>query len=89
MESEVVKKLIFGLAWMLGACGALPPPLCPGTREYDVQVCRGEKTYRVPNFYGEAEQRRNKCLQCIDVDQNCYMMAPPRQCKINNGKGDW
>jgi hypothetical protein len=86
LESEVVKKLIFGLAWMLGACGALPPPLCPGTREYDVQVCRGEKTYRVPNFYGEAEQRRNKCLQCIDVDQNCYMMSPPKQCKANNWK---
>ena len=83
-----MKTLVAGLALTLAACGSLAPPLCPGTREYDVQVCRGEKTFRVPNFYGEAEQRRNKCLQCIDVNQNCYMMAPPKQCKINKWKED-
>jgi hypothetical protein len=82
-----MRKLLIGLlALNLTACGSLPQPLCPGTREYDIQVCRGEKSIRVPNFYGEAEQRRNKCLQCIDVDQNCYMMSPPKQCKANNWK---
>ena len=74
------------LAMLTAACVSLPQMPCPGTRSYDVQVCRGEKTYRVPNFYGEAEQRQNKCLQCVDIDQNCYMMAPPKQCKINNWK---
>jgi hypothetical protein len=82
-----MRKLLVGLlAINLTACGSLPQPLCPGTREYDIQVCRGEKSIRVPNFYGEAQQRYEKCLQCIDVDQNCYHINPPKQCKINNWK---
>jgi hypothetical protein len=80
-----MRKLLIGLLVInLTACGSLPQPLCPGTREYDVQHCRGEKALRIPNFYGEAGQRKEKCMQCIDVDQNCYMMSVPRQCKANN-----
>jgi hypothetical protein len=82
-----MQKLLIGLLVInLTACGSLPQPLCPGTREYDIQYCRGEKPIRVPNFYGEAQQRYDKCLKCIDVDQNCYHIAPPRQCKANNWK---
>jgi hypothetical protein len=84
--TDMRKLLIALLATSLTACSGLPQPPCPGTRYYDIQVCRGEKAFRVPNFYGEAQQRHDKCLQCIDVDQNCYHMAPPKQCKINNWK---
>ena len=35
-------------------------PLCPGTRAYDPQVCRGEKFERLPNFVKEAEIRRQR-----------------------------
>ena len=69
---------------LLAACGHIPQAPCPGTRSYDIQVCRGEKAIRVPNFYGEAQQRHDKCLQCIDVEQNCYHMSPPKQCKTNS-----
>jgi hypothetical protein len=84
--TDMRKLLIALLATSLTACSGLPQPPCPGTRHYDIQVCRGEKAFRVPNFYGEAEQRYNKCLQCIDVDQNCYHTQPPKQCKANNWK---
>jgi hypothetical protein len=74
-----MKKLIFVLALTLTAC-TLPPPLCPGTREYDVQVCRGEKRLRIGNFPYEAQQRARKCEQCIDIEDNCYHGLPP-QCR--------
>jgi hypothetical protein len=35
-------------------------PLCPGTRSYDPQVCRGEKFERLPNFVNEAQIRRQR-----------------------------
>jgi hypothetical protein len=82
-----MRKLLVGLlAINLTACGSIPQLPCPGSRYYDVQYCRGEKDFRIPNFYGEAAQRQDKCLKCIDVDQNCFMQAPPKQCKINNWK---
>jgi hypothetical protein len=84
--TDMRKLLVALLTVNLTACGSLPQLPCPGTRDYDIQVCRGEKPIRVPNFYGMAQQRYDKCLQCIDVDQNCYHIQPPKQCKVNNWK---
>ncbi|NDB85188.1 MAG: hypothetical protein EB127_21175 [Alphaproteobacteria bacterium] len=58
----------------------LKPPLCPGTRSYDVQLCRGEKPYMIPNPPYAAFQRKAKCEQCIDIDQNC-VWGIPQHCK--------
>lgn len=74
------KLLISLLVVQLTACGALPTPPCPGTRSYDIQVCRGEKPRRLDNFPMEAIQRANKCERCIDIDNNCYHGVPP-QCR--------
>lgn len=37
------------------------PPLCPGTRAYDPQICRGEKFTRLPNFTNEAQRIMERC----------------------------
>lgn len=78
MRSLIIAALVANLA----SCSSIEikPPLCPGTREYDVQVCRGEKPRRLDNFPMEAIQRRNKCEQCIDIENNCYHGVPP-QCR--------
>lgn len=34
--------------------------LCPGTRSYDPQVCRGEFFQQLPNFENEAIIRRQR-----------------------------
>lgn len=78
-ETSLRAILNFALIMALGAC-ALEPPPCPGTRAYDIQVCRGEKPLRIPNFYMEAIQRSKKCEQCIDIEANCYHGLPP-QCR--------
>ena len=79
--SHMRKLLISLLILDLTACGSIPQPLCPGTREYDVQYCRGEKPrMERPYIHGEAEQRENKCNQCIDIRPNCYRGIPP-QCR--------
>ena len=50
----------------LAGCGSVGQfldnyqPLCPGTRHYDPQICRGEKFQRLPNFENEAKQRRER-----------------------------
>lgn len=36
-------------------------PLCPGTRSYDPQLCRGEKPARLPNFVNEAHKIMEHC----------------------------
>ena len=88
MASKNMKSnVLLCIALAMTGCSSFPQVSCPGTSSYDIQVCRGEKAFRVPNFYGEAQQRHDKCLQCIDVDQNCYHMAPPKQCRINAWKG--
>lgn len=55
-------------------------PLCPGTRSYNVQLCRGEKPYIIPNPPGFAFQQEAKCNKCIDIDQNC-VWGVPQHCK--------
>ena len=44
---------------LLSGCASSNPllaykPLCPGTRAYDPQICRGEKWQQLPNFENEA-----------------------------------
>jgi hypothetical protein len=80
-----MRKLLIGvLALNLTACSFLSalaePPPCPGSREGDIQFCRGEKIrFDKPYIYREAEQREEKCMQCIDININCYR-GTPRQC---------
>ena len=64
----------------LVGCGSIQPPPCPGTRHYDVQLCRGERIYQIPNPPYMALQRAQKCEQCIDIEQNCYH-GIPKQCR--------
>jgi hypothetical protein len=79
-----MRKLLIGvLALNLTACSVLSelsePPPCPGTRYYDVQICRGEKIRRdKPYIYRESAQRVEKCEQCIDMRPNCYHGIPPQ-----------
>ena len=35
-------------------------PICPGTRYYDPQICRGEYFQQLPNFENEALIRRSR-----------------------------
>jgi hypothetical protein len=55
-------KLVFlaVVLTLLAGCSSIPRPLCPGTRSYDPQVCRGEKFQRIPNFENEAIVRRQR-----------------------------
>lgn len=66
----------------LTACSSIEikKPLCPGTREYDIQLCRGEKPLQIPNPPGFAFQQRDKCNKCIDIDQNC-VWGVPKHCE--------
>ena len=78
-----MKKLLSLLLFvgLTGCAGVeIKPPPCPGTRSYDVQLCRGEKIYSIPNPPYAALQAKAKCDACIDVDQNCVWGIPP-QCK--------
>lgn len=57
--------LLFSL--MLSGCGSINSvvanyqPLCPGTRPYDPQICRGETWQRFPNFINEAKMVEQRC----------------------------
>jgi len=51
-------------------------PLCPGTRYYDPQVCRGESFQRLNNFKNEALQREAKCDANIQPEINCVWGRP-------------
>jgi hypothetical protein len=46
------------LVLLLSGCASNPllsyKPLCPGTRHYDPQICRGETWQQLPNFTNEA-----------------------------------
>lgn len=77
-----MRKLAAILLLTLTGCSSIEikPPLCPGTREYDVQLCRGEKMYQIPNPPYMALQRKAKCDACIDIHQNC-VWGIPQQCK--------
>ena len=79
----MVKKLalifIFLNLWSCSGIEFVAPP-CPGTRHYDVQLCRGEKIYMIPNPPYAALQRAAKCDACIDIENNCYHGIPP-QCR--------
>ena len=61
---------------LIAGCGSIQPPLCPGTRSYDVQLCRGERIYQIPNPPYMALQRQSKCNACIDIQNNCYHGVP-------------
>lgn len=65
----------------LSGCFALAPPLCPGTRAYDPQICRGEKWVHIPNPPYYALQLAEKCNKCIDVQNTCGHMIPTH-CKV-------
>ena len=65
---------------LIAGCGSIQPPLCPGTRSYDVQLCRGERIYQIPNPPYMALQRKAKCDACIDIETNCYH-GVPRHCQ--------
>jgi hypothetical protein len=71
--------LVAGIVVTLTGCSAFQP-LCPGTRSYDPQVCRGEQFQRLSNFPNEALQRNDKCNACIDVGNNC-VWGIPQQCQ--------
>lgn len=48
----------------LTGCSALEyRPLCPGTRSYDPQICRGEKWQQLPNWDHEAVILRERGVQ--------------------------
>jgi len=77
------KLAIFGfLTLALFGCSGVEfvAPPCPGTRHYDVQLCRGEKPVYLPNPPYAALQRKAKCDACIDIENNCYHGIPP-QCR--------
>jgi hypothetical protein len=76
-----MRALILALsAATLSGCLTLEKPLCPGTRAYDPQICRGEKWTYIPNPPMYALQQQEKCNKCIDVEQNC-VWGVPKQCK--------
>ena len=51
--------LVFVL--ILAGCSSVRfEPLCPGTRYYDPQICRGEKWHQLPNFENEAIIRHQR-----------------------------
>lgn len=66
---------------VLGGCLTFEPPLCPGTRAYDPQICRGEKWIHIPNPPYYALQQKQKCDACIDVENTCGGMIP-KQCRV-------
>lgn len=79
-----MKKLfILSVCLFLSGCTGIKfqEPLCPGTRHYDVQLCKGEKIYMIPNPPYAALQRKAKCDACIDIEQNCYH-GVPKQCQV-------
>jgi len=73
------KILVLATIVALTGCSSFQP-LCPGTRSYDPQVCRGEQFQRLSNFPNEALQRNDKCNACIDVANNC-VWGVPQQCE--------
>ena len=73
------KILVATLVVALTGCSSLQP-LCPGTRSYDPQGCRGEQFQRLGNFRYEALQREQKCNACVDVANNC-VWGIPQQCQ--------
>lgn len=52
-------KYLIVLALLLSGCSSYRP-LCPGTRYYDPQICRGEKWQQLPNFENEALIRHQR-----------------------------
>lgn len=54
-----MKWFVLLILAVLSGCASYQP-LCPGTRHYDPQVCRGEKFQRLPNFENEAIKRRQR-----------------------------
>jgi hypothetical protein len=76
-----MRTLLLALsAAALSGCLTLEKPLCPGTRAYDPQICRGEKWVHIPNPPYAALQAKAKCDACIDIHQNC-VWGIPQQCK--------
>lgn len=72
-----MRTLLLSLAAVsLAGCLTMEPPPCPGTRSYDVQLCRGERIYQIPNPPYMALQRKAKCDACIDIQNNCYHGIP-------------
>lgn len=67
--------LLFSVILITG-CSSLPRPLCPGTRAYDPQVCRGQEFQRLGNFPKEALQREAKCDAGIQPHINCVWGRP-------------
>jgi hypothetical protein len=56
---------VLSLLAVTGCSSVLPGypayrPLCPGTRSYDPQICRGESWQQIPNFTNEAIIRKNR-----------------------------
>jgi len=51
------------VALLLSSCSSLEKyqPLCPGTRYYDPQVCKGEKFTRLPNFVNQTQLIMDQC----------------------------
>jgi hypothetical protein len=54
-----MRLLLIPVLLVLYGCAGYQP-LCPGTRSYDPQVCRGEKFQRLPNFQNEAIIRHQR-----------------------------
>lgn len=53
--------LAIGLVLLVSGCASSGwKPLCPGTRTYDPQTCRGERFQTLPNFENEALIRRSR-----------------------------
>ena len=72
-----MKTLLALSVIVLTGCGSLPTPLCPGSRYYDPQVCRGEQfQQRLSNFPYEALQREQKCNAGIQPNINCIWGQP-------------
>lgn len=45
---------------VLSGCAAPYTTLCPGTRYYDPQICKGDKWQQIPNFENEAVIRHKR-----------------------------
>jgi hypothetical protein len=51
---------ILAVVLVLSGCAAPYTTLCPGTRYYDPQICKGDKWQQIPNFENEAIIRHKR-----------------------------
>lgn len=54
-----MKLALIAVVLVLSGCASYTT-LCPGTRHYDPQICKGDKWQQLPNFENEAIIRHKR-----------------------------